>query len=117
MRRFLATHAISTFPDYCITVDSLNGVDWHSSYTSVPPANLEGVSVPMLSLVMTAHYFPVPNETNFAHASSRDKEMAMVEGAVHGMTPCTAVEQTPGQFGDTLARTFDYVDRWTSARF
>lgn len=116
VRRFLATHAIRTLPEYGVTGDGLTGVDWHSSYTSAP-ANLEGVTVPLLSLVMTAHWFPVPNETNFQHAGSQDKEMAMVEGATHWMTPCLAVEQTSGQFGDTLKTTFDHVDRWTRVRF
>ena len=41
----------------------------------------------------------------------------MVEGAVHGMTPCTAVEKRPGEFGDTVKTTFDYVANWTAARF
>lgn len=116
VRRFLATHAICSLSDYKITEDSLTGIDWDSSFTSAP-RNLEGVTVPLLSLVMTGHYFLVPNETTFAHAASKDKEMAMVEGAVHFMTPCTAVEKTPGAFGDTLTTTFDYVDAWTKARF
>ncbi|HVB05303.1 MAG TPA: hypothetical protein VNF07_03520 [Acidimicrobiales bacterium] len=116
VRRFLATHAIRTLPDYAITADELTGIDWASSYTSAP-ANLEGVSVPLLSLVMSAHYFLVPNEVNFAHAASADKEMAMVEGAVHGMTPCSAVEKTPGEFGDTVRTTFDYVAGWAAARY
>lgn len=116
MRRFLATHAIAASPDYDMGADYLRGIDWATSATSAP-ASLAGVSVPLLSLVMTAHYFLVPNEINFSHATSPDKEMAMVEGATHLMVPCTAAEQEPGQFGDTVATTFDYVDRWVRDRF
>jgi hypothetical protein len=29
-----------------------------------------------------------------------------VEGATHGFTPCRP------EYGDTLSRTFDYVDAW-----
>jgi hypothetical protein len=116
VRRFLATHAIRALGDYSIGEESLSGIDWHSSYTSAP-ADLTGVHIPLLSLVMSARYFLVPNEVNFAAATaSADKEMAMVEGAVHMMTPCTAAERTPGEFGDTVQRTFDEVARWTESR-
>ena len=114
VRRFLATHAIRTLPGYRIGEEELTGLDWYSSYTSAP-ANLEGVTVPLLSLVMSAHYFLAPNETNFAHAASADKEMAIVEGATHSMTPY--VPPTGPQFGDTVATTFDHVAAWTAARF
>jgi len=116
IRKFLATQAIRSFKDYDVGLDFLSGVDWHSSVTSAP-ANLEGVSVPLLSLVMTGHYFLVPDEINFSHANSIDKEMAMVEGATHSFMPCKATEEFPGAFGDTVGRAFDYVDQWVRARF
>jgi hypothetical protein len=28
--------------------------------------------------------------------------------------PCTKCEKTPGQFGDTVKTTYDYVDGWLS---
>jgi pimeloyl-ACP methyl ester carboxylesterase len=116
VRRFLATHAVRATGEYLIGPDFLRGIDWHSSYTSAP-ANLEGVHVPLLSLAMSAHYFLVPNEVNFAHSASADKQMAMVEGATHGMTPASALERRPGEFGDTVARVFDHVAKWTDERF
>jgi hypothetical protein len=36
----------------------------------------------------------------------RKKQLVLVEGATHGFTPCRPA------FGDTMARTFDYVDAW-----
>ena len=42
----------------------------------------------------------------FNHLAARDKQMVMVEGATHGFSACKA------EFGDTVARTFDYVDAW-----
>ena len=48
------------------------------------------------------------------HWVSADKTIAFVEGANHGYTTCTRCEQTPGQYGDTLKTTYDYVDGWLS---
>ena len=31
-------------------------------------------------------------------------------GATHNFTTCTKCEKTPGEFGDTVKTTFDYVD-------
>ena len=79
--------------------------------------NVEGISVPFLIMSMTGHYFEVPDEIIYNHAASPDKSIAFVEGAVHGITPCTACETRPGQFGDTVKTTFDYVDQWLAARY
>jgi hypothetical protein len=47
---------------------------------------------------------------------SSDKTLAFVEGASHMYTPCGPCEKSPGQFGDTVKTTYDYVDRWLSQR-
>jgi hypothetical protein len=46
-------------------------------------------------------------------AATKDKQIAYVEGASHGFTPCR-----PG-YGDTMKRTLDHIDRWLreSGRF
>ena len=49
-----------------------------------------------------------------SNAKSADKTIAFVEGANHGYTTCTRCEKTPGQFGDTLETTYDYIDGWLS---
>ena len=107
IRQFLASEALRTRADYMMTEDSITGVDWASSINSAP-SNLEGVQVPVLIVTMSCHYFVVPNEILFDHAASKDKELVYVEGATHSFTPCRP------EFGDTVKRTFDYVDSWLS---
>ncbi len=107
VRGFLAGEAIRTTADYTMSEDAITGIDWASSATSAP-SNVEGISVPLLILAMSCHYFIVPDEIIFDHAASRDKQLAYVEGASHGFTPCRP------EYGDTMTRTFDYVDGWLS---
>jgi len=40
-------------------------------------------------------------------------------GAEHTYQTCVECETTPGQYGDTLATTYDYIDGWLgqSGRF
>ncbi len=116
VRRYLNTFATRALPDFSVGEDSITGVDWASSNTNTPN-NVEGVSVPMLVMGMTGHYWIVSAEMAYDHAKSADKTVAFVEGATHGFTPCTACAKTPGQYGDTVARTFDYVTQWLNARF
>ena len=66
----------------------------------------QGITVPTLVLSMTCHYLMVPDEIIFDHLAAKDKQLVMVEGATHGFTPCRP------EYGDTMARTFDYVDGW-----
>lgn len=113
---FLSTHTIRTTPDYYVTADAIQGVDWGSSNTSTA-ANLTGVHAPLLIMAMTAHYWMVSSELFFQQAASRDKALVFVEGATHGFTPCKACEGTPGQFGDTVATTFNYLADWIRQRF
>jgi len=40
-----------------------------------------------------------------------------VEGAAHGITPCTECEQFPGQYSNTVKNFFDYVAAWVNDRF
>ncbi len=116
VHRFLRSFATRTTPDYAIGEDFLRGIDWQSSYTSTP-GNLEGVAAPLLVMGMTGHYWLVSAETAYDHAASRDKSIAFVEGATHGFTPCQPCAGRPGQFGDTMASTFDHVAAWIRHRF
>jgi hypothetical protein len=97
--------------DYGFDADSFRGIEWASSY-SCPPSSVEGVTVPLLAMGMTGHWEFLAAETIYEHARSADKSIAFVEGATHGYTTCTACEERPGQFGDTLKTTYDYVDAW-----
>ena len=105
VRRFLAMSAIRLQKDFAFTEDDIVGVDWKSAMSSTP-ANAEGITVPTLVLSMTCHYLMVPDEIIFNHLAARDKQFVLVEGAAHGFTPCRP------EYGDTSARTFDYVDAW-----
>ncbi|HEY4031489.1 MAG TPA: alpha/beta fold hydrolase [Caulobacteraceae bacterium] len=116
VKRFLATFAVRATPAFNVTEDSIEGVDWASGYSNTPN-NVEGVTAPILIMGMTGHYWLVSAEMAYDHARSADKEVAFVEGAVHGFTPCDACAKTPGQYGDTVAHTFDYVIAWLNKRF
>ncbi len=105
VRRFLATSAIRTGSDFAFTANDIVGVDWTSAMNSTP-GNAEGITVPTLVLSVTCHYLMVPDEIIFDHLAARDKQLVFVEGATHGFSPCRP------EYGDTMARTFDYVDGW-----
>jgi pimeloyl-ACP methyl ester carboxylesterase len=107
VRDFLSDSAIRTGPNFAMTEDDIVDVDWRSAMTSTP-ANAEGITVPSLVLTMGCHYLIVPGEIIFDHLPAKDKTYATVEGAVHTFTACGP------QYGDTVKRTFDYVDGWLS---
>jgi pimeloyl-ACP methyl ester carboxylesterase len=107
VRRFLAEYALRTTKDYGMTEDAITGVEWASSNTTAV-SNIEGVTVPLLVMSMTCHYFLVPDELIFDHAASKDKQIVFVEGASHVFAPCRQ------EFGDTVKRLFDYADKWLS---
>jgi hypothetical protein len=114
---WLSSNALRVDPErYTVTEDSIQGIDWSSSNTSTP-ANMEGVHVPVLIMSMTGHYWMVPAEIFLQHAASQDKQLVFVEGASHNLTTCKACEQYPGQYGDTVQTTFDYVADWLRQHF
>jgi pimeloyl-ACP methyl ester carboxylesterase len=96
--------------------DSMDDIDWCSSNNSTPCA-LKAITVPLLVTAMGAHYFIRDNEIHYDVAVSADKDFIVVEGATHGITPCTRCERTPGQYGHTVRNYFDYVQTWINARF
>jgi len=113
---FLSTSAIKA-PDYHLTADSIEGVDWASSNTSTV-INVQGITVPLLMMSMTGHYWVVPSEMYYRAAhKSKHKTLAYVEGATHVFAPCTVCQTSPNQFGDTQAEVFNYVANWLAARF
>ena len=113
VRTFLGAHAIRTFASYDQTVNDLTGIDYASSNTSTA-WNVEGVTIPLLLICHTGHYFCRPDEIVLEHSASTDKTMAGNEGATHGITACT---NCGGDFGDTVKREYDYLDGWLAARF
>ncbi len=113
VRSYLSSYAVRTTPDFGYDADAVHGVEWTSSYAS-PPGNVQGVSAPLLVMGMTGHWEYLAAETIYALAKSKDKSIAFVEGATHLYTPCTQCERHPGEYGDTVKTTYDYIDGWLS---
>ncbi|MCC7463547.1 MAG: hypothetical protein IT480_13930 [Gammaproteobacteria bacterium] len=107
VRGYLANYALRTTRDFAITADDIIGVDWKSGMRSTP-YNATGITVPTLVLVMSCYYFVTSSEIIYDHLAAPDRTYAAVEGALHGFTPCRP------EYGDTLKRTFDFVDDWLS---
>lgn len=111
VKKFLGTYAIRVSDDFGYDEDSIRGVDWTSSYTT-PAGSVRNIEVPLLTMGMTGHWEYLAAEIIHENAKSTDKTIAFVEGATHVFSTCTKCEKTPGQFGDTLQTTYDYVDSW-----
>jgi len=93
-----------------------NGIDFCSSNNSTTCA-VQSISVPLLIAAMGAYQFIRDDEIIFEKAASRDKDYFVLEGAVHGFTPCTSCETTPGQYSNSVKNLFDYIRDWTNKRF
>jgi pimeloyl-ACP methyl ester carboxylesterase len=109
LRSFLSANAIRA-------KDSMDDIDWCSSNNSTPCA-VKKITVPLLVTAMGAHYFVRDNEIHYELAASPDKDFVVIEGATHGIRPCTACERTPGQYGNSVKNFFDYLQRWLNARY
>jgi pimeloyl-ACP methyl ester carboxylesterase len=109
LRSFLSANAVRA-------TDSMDGIDWCSSNNSTPCA-VGHISVPILITAMGGHYFIRDNEIHYEMAASHDKDFVVIEGATHGITPCTACEKTPGQYSNATRNWADYVQRWVNSRF
>ena len=109
LKSFLSANAVRA-------KDSLDDIDWCSSNNSTDCA-LPNITVPTLVTAMGAHYFIRDSEIHFERSAAHDKDFIVVEGATHGITPCTACETTPGQYANATKNFFDYVTKWVNARF
>jgi hypothetical protein len=92
------------------------GIDYCSSNNSTTCA-VQSISVPIMIAAMGAYQFIRDDEIIFDKSASRDKDYFVLEGAVHGFTPCTACETTPGQYSNSVKNLFDYIRNWTNKRF
>ena len=109
LRSFLSANAVRA-------TNSLDGIDWCSTNNSTPCA-VQNISVPALFTAMGGHYFIRDNEIHYEMSASPDKEFIVIDGATHGITPCTACERTPGQYSNATKNFFDYVASWIGKRF
>ena len=108
---FLSANAIRS-------THSLDDIDWCSSNNSVPCA-VPRISVPILVMAMQGHYFIRDGEHIYESAASLDKDFVVVQGANHGLSPCTPCSQLHGGADFSNARTnlFNYVRDWVNGRF
>jgi hypothetical protein len=109
LRSFLSANAIRAR-------NAIDDIDYCSSNNSTVCA-VQSISVPVLFAAMGAHYFIRDNERLYDMARSKDKDFIVIEGAVHGFTPCTACERTPGQYSNSVKNLFDYAAMWINARY
>ena len=90
LRSFLSAQAVRAR-------NSMDDIDYCSTNNSTVCA-VQSISVPVLFAAMGAHYFIRDNERQYDMARSKDKDLIVIEGANHGLTPCTRCEKTPGQY-------------------
>jgi hypothetical protein len=109
LRSFLSANAIRA-------KNSMDDIDYCSTNNSTVCA-VQSISVPVLFAAMGAHYFIRDNERMHEVARSADKDFITIEGAVHGFTPCTACEKTPGQYSNSVKNLFDYIAKWLNERY
>lgn len=96
--------------------DSQGDIDYCSSNdSSICAAGF--VSVPAMIAAMGGYLFVRDGERLYDNTASNDKEFFVLEGAVHGFTPCEACAATPGQYGNSVKNLFDYIKRWVDKRF
>jgi len=96
--------------------DSQTGADYCSTNAAAICA-AQYVSVPVMVASMGGYMFVGDGERLYDHTASKDKDFVVIEGAVHGFTPCRACEKTPGQYSNTMKNLFDYIAAWTNKRF
>ena len=102
------------------STNSLTGIDWCSSNNSTPCAVSHlSPSLPVLVLSMQGHYFIRDGEQIFEMSTSSDKDYVVIEGATHGLGPCTACSALHGgaDYGNARTNLFNHVRDWANARF
>ena len=120
-RRFNAGTKILTFTSYLSanatrSTNSLDGIEHCSSNTSTI-CNVSSVKAPTLIVAMGGWRFIRDQEIMFERSPATDKDFVVLEGAVHGYTPCKECEKTPGQYSNSVKNLFDYMAKWVNARF
>ncbi len=108
-KSFLSANAIKS-------TNSLDGIDWCSTNNSTMCA-VQSIKVPTLIAAMGAFHFVRDQELMYDLSAAKDKDYIVVEGALHGYTPCKPCEKTPGQYSNSDKNLFDYIAKWANARF
>jgi hypothetical protein len=98
------------------STNSLDGIEDCSSNNSTVCA-VQSIHVPILVAAMGGYHFVRDQEVIYEKSASTDKDYIVIEGALHGYTPCRPCEKTPGQYSNTVRNLFDYIAAWTNKRF
>jgi hypothetical protein len=109
IRSFLSANAVRAS-------DARDGID-HCSTNNSTTCAVQSITVPLMLAAMGAYHFIRDDEVIFDKAASKDKDYIVIEGALHGFTPCVACETKPGEYSNSVRNLFDYIQKWTSARF
>jgi hypothetical protein len=120
-RQFNAGTKVLTFTSYLSanatrSTNALDGIE-HCATNISTICNLQSVKAPTLVAAMGGWRFIGDQERMYDLSPATDKDFIVVEGAVHGYTPCTKCEKTPGQYSNTVKNLFDYIAAWTNKRF
>jgi hypothetical protein len=78
---------------------------------------VQSIRVPIMVAAMGGYHFVRDQEVIYDKSASADKDYVVIEGALHGYTPCKECEKTPGQYSNTVKNLFDYIAAWTNKRF
>ncbi len=98
------------------STNSLDDMDHCSSNNSTTCA-VQSIKIPVMIAAMGGYQFVRDQEILFEKSASADRDFVVVEGALHGYTPCKPCETTPGQYSNTVKNLFDYIAAWTNKRF
>ena len=98
------------------STDARDGID-HCSTNNSTTCAVQSISIPIMIAAMGAYQFIRDDEVIFDKSASQDKDYVVIEGALHGFTPCVACETTRGQYSNTVRNLFDYIQKWINARF
>jgi len=109
LKSFMSANAVKS-------TNSLDGIDWCSSNNSTMCA-VQSIKIPTLIAAMGAFHFVRDQELMYDLSAAKDKDYIVIEGAVHGYTPCKPCEKTPGQYSNSDKNLFDYIQKWANARF
>jgi pimeloyl-ACP methyl ester carboxylesterase len=105
---FLSANAIRSW-------NSLDGIVWCSSNNSTPCA-VAHIQVPILVMAMQGHYFIRDGEHIYESAlnSGSDRDFVVVEGANHGLSPCTPCSalHAGADYSNARINLFNYVRDW-----
>jgi hypothetical protein len=95
---------------------AMDGID-HCSTNASTNCAVAHIRAPTLIAAMGAYNHIRFQEIMYEDSPAEDKDFIVIEGAVHGYTPCRPCETTPGQYSNSAKNLFDYTAEWVNARF